>query len=193
MRKFIAILMMFATLSAVADERGEKRLEAISRHYSSLGRYSVSFVMRVGDEQHSGTMLVDGKNSYLKAADLEVFIIDSLRYEVRGEAKEIILDRADVYEKELLNSLNGLSHIATDYIIEEGVDNGCVALRLTPKKSGEAIYVVTTPDGKSVAKLQYGAGENRVEISVKSCQTTTQRLPIFSKEQYKGFELIDFR
>lgn len=193
MRKFIAILMMFATLSAVADERGEKRLETISRYYSSLGRYSVSFVMRVGNEQHNGVMVVDGKNSYMKAADMEVFITDSLRYEVRGDVKEIILDRADVYEKELLNSLNGLSHIATDYTIEESVENGCVALRLTPKKSGETIYVVTTPDGKSVAKLQYGAGENRVDISVKSCQTTTQRVPIFSKEEYKGFELIDFR
>ena len=193
MRKLITIFLLFATLSVVADERGEKRLELISRHYSAIGAYSVSFVLQAGDGVERGVMLVDGNNSYLKVADTEVFVVDSLRYEVRASAKEIIIDRADAYEKELLNSLNGFSAIAADYAIEECEVEGCVAVRLTPKQSGDTIYVITGTDGKSVTKLQYGVGENRVEVKVEQCKKNTQKLPIFNKEQYKGFEIIDFR
>ena len=177
----------------MADERGERRLDAISRHYAAMGRYSVQFVLRAGEGEQKGVMLVDGNNSYLKAADMEVFIVDSLRYEVRGDAKEIIIDRADAYEKELLNSLNGFSAISADYTIEECEVEGCRAVRLTPKRSGETMYVITGPDGATVAKLQYGVGENRVEVIVGEAKKSNEKLPIFSKERYKGFELIDFR
>lgn len=193
MRKFIAILLLFTTLSAAADERGLKRLESISRHYSDMGRYYISFVLRAGDVVQRGIILVDGNNSYMTAGDMEVFIVDNLRYEVHGDSKEIIVDRADAYEKELLNSLNGLSNIAADYTIEECEVAGRAAVRLTPKKAGDAIIVTTTPDGAGVATIQYGSGENRVDIVVKKSQKTTEKLPVFSKEGYKGFELIDFR
>jgi hypothetical protein len=193
MRKLLTIVMFFAALSASADERGEKRLEQIAKHYSSLGRYAITFVMRAGDMVQSGTMLVDGKNTYLKIADMEVFVEDSLRYEVRSSAKEIIVDRADAYEKELLNSLNGFTHLAADYAIEECQIEGRTAVRFTPKKSGDAMYVITGEDGVSVAKLKYGAGENLVEVKVEKSEKSSQTLPRFSKERYKGFELIDFR
>lgn len=194
MRKIITILLLFTTLTAVADERGVKRLETISRHYANMGRYSVLFSLRAGKGlPQRGVMLVDGDNSYLKAGNMEIFIVGNLRYEVRMDTKEIIVDRADAYEKELLNSLNGFSAIAADYTIEECEVEGRTAVRLTPKKSGDVAYIVTTPDGEGVAKLLYSAGENKVEIIVEKSQPTTQNLPIFSKEEYKGFELIDFR
>jgi hypothetical protein len=112
---------------------------------------------------------------------------------VRSSAKEIIVDRADAYEKELLNSLNGFTHLAADYAIEECQIEGRTAVRFTPKKSGDAMYVITGADGVSVAKLKYGAGENLVEVKVEKSEKSSQTLPRFSKERYKGFELIDFR
>lgn len=193
MKRFISILFLFATLSAMADDRGEKRLERIANHYSSLGNYSITFVVRAGDREQRGVILVEGKNTYLKLADVEVFIEDSLRYEVRSSAKEIIVDRADAYEKELLNSLNGFTHLTANYTIEECEVEGRIAVRLTPKQSGETIYVITGADGASVAKLLYGAGENLVETRVEKSEKSTQKLPRFSKERYTGFELIDFR
>ena len=193
MKRLVFILLLFVTFSASADEKGMQRLERISRHYTAMGSYHVSFVLRAGGAEQRGTMLVNGKNSYLKVADTEVFIVGDMRYEVRTSAKEIIVDRADAYEKELLNSLNGLSQITADYTIEECEVDGCVAVRLTPKKQGETIYVVLGADGESVAKLRYGAGENLVEVRVDKSEKSSQKLPIFNKEQYKGFELIDFR
>lgn len=193
MRRLFTILLLFVTFSAWADERGERRLERISRHYSALGNYSLSFVLRAGDGEQKGVLMVEGNNSYVRIADTEVFVIDSLRYEVRGASKEIIVDRADAYEKELLNPLNGFSSVKDDYNIEECEVDGSVAVRLVPKHAGETIYVVTTADGEGISKVKYGNGTDTAEVEVQTTRKGVQSLPKFSKEQYKGFELIDFR
>ena len=193
MRKLFLILLLFVSFTVRADERGEMRLERISRHYSAMGNYSVEFVMRVGGGEQRGIILVEGNNSYMKIADTELFVVDSLRYEVRGSSKEIIVDRADLYEKELLNPLNGFSGVSKNFNIEECEVDGHIAVRLTPKQSGEIIYIVTGIDGESISKVQYGMGDGRVEVSVESSKKDGRKLPIFSKEQYKGFEMVDFR
>lgn len=193
MRKVLTILLLFVTFSAVADERGEARLERISRYYSAMGNYSVEFVLRAGDGEQQGELKVANNNSYMKIADTELFVADSLRYEVRGASKEIILDRADAYEKELLNPLKGFAGVSKDFNIEECEVEGRIAVRLTPKQSGETLLIVTGIDGESISKIQYGVGKNSVEVSVVQNKKGVQNLPVFSKERYKGFELIDFR
>ena len=193
MRRLLVILLLFVSLTAWADERGERRLERISRHYSALGNYSLSFVLRAGDGEQRGELKVEGNNSYVKIADTEVFVVDSLRYEVRGASKEIIMDRADAYEKELLNPLNGFSGVKDDYNIEECEIDGSLAVRLTPKRAGEIIYIVTATDGESIAKVKYGNGTDSAEVEVQTTRKGGLSLPKFSKERYKGFELIDFR
>ena len=193
MRRLLVILLLFETFSAWADERGEMRLERISRHYSAMGNYSLSFVLRVGDGEQSGELMVEGNNSYIKIADTEVFVVDSLRYEVRGASKEIVVDRADAYEKELLNPLNGFSGVKSDYNIEECKVDGRLAVRLTPKSVGETIYIVTAPDGESIAKVKYGNGAESAEVEVQTSRKVAGGMPKFEKERYKGFELIDFR
>lgn len=193
MKRVLTIFLLFITLSAWADERGEKRLERISRHYSALGNYSLSFVLRAGEGEQRGVLAVEGNNSYIKIADTEVYVIDSLRYEVRGASKEIIVDRADAYEKELLNPLNGFSGVRANYAIEEYEEGGRVGVRLTPKRSGESVRIVTSADGESISKVQYGNGKGSAEVEVVSMRRAGEPLPKFDKERYKGFELIDFR
>ena len=185
--------MLFVSLSAWADERGDRRLERISRHYSAMGNYSISFVLRVADAEQRGELMVEGNNSYVKVADTEIFVVDSLRYEVRGASKEIIVDRADAYEKELLNPLNGFSGVKNDYNVEECEIEGRIVVRLTPKQNGETIYIITAPDGESIAKVKYGNGAESAEVEVQTSRKVAGGLPKFSKERYKGFELIDFR
>lgn len=193
MKRIVLLLFLFVSLSAWADERGEMRLERISRHYSALGNYSLSFVLRAGDGEQSGVLAVDGNNSYMSIADTEVFVVDSLRYEVRKSTKEIIIDRADAYEKELLNPLNGFAGVKNDYNIEEVELDGHIAVRLTPKRTGEIIYIVTSFDGEGISYIKYGAENNSVELKVVATRRASKSLPKFEKEDYKGFELIDFR
>lgn len=177
----------------MADERGEKRLERISRYYAAKGSYSVSFLLHAGEEEQEGVLMVDGNNSYVKFADMEVFVADSLRYEVRGASKEIIVDRANLYENELLNPLKGLSKLSADYNIEECEVDGNMSLRLTPKQTGETLYIIIAADGESIAKVKYGSGNAAIEMVIKSTRKISQGLPQFSKERYNGYEMIDFR
>ncbi len=193
MKKIILFFLLFVSLSAWADERGEKRLERISRHYSALGNYSLSFVLRAGEGVQNGLLAVEGNNSYIKIGNTEVYVVDSLRYEVRGATKEIIVDRADAYEKELLNPLNGFASVKGEYNIEECEVDGRVAVRLTPKRSGETIYIITAHDGESIAKLKYGSGDTAAEVEVQTMRRGGNGVPQFAKEHYEGFELIDFR
>lgn len=194
MKKYLLIaLLLVMAFAASADERGERRLERISRHYSALGNYSLSFVLRAGGGEQRGELRVDGNNSYMRVADTELFVIDSLRYEVRATSKEIVVDRADAYEKELLNPLQGFSGMKDDFHIEEVEVDGHTAVRLLPKRQDETIYIVTAADGESISKIKYGSGDAAVEVKVESMKRGGNRVPKFAKEQYPEFELIDFR
>ena len=193
MRRIALITLLFAASLAMANERGEARLKRISTHYSALGAYKVEFKLRASDGVQKGELMVVDKNSYMRVGDTEVYVVDSSRYEVRTSTKEIIVDRADLYEKDLLNPMNGFSNIAADYNIEECEREGSLAVRLSPKQSGETIYVILAADGESILKVQYSSGEHNAEMVLESCYKTSQPLPRFSKERYKGFELIDFR
>ena len=193
MKRVICAISLFIAIAAMADERGEERLERISRHYSALGSYSLSFVLRVGGGEQKGELVVAGNNSYMQMADTEVFVQDSLRYEVRQSAKEIIVDRADAYEKELLNPLNGFASVVSEYRVEECELDGRIALRLTPKRAGEVVYITIGVDGESITSVKYGEGDMAAELQVLSTRHSTKMVPKFNKECYKGFELIDFR
>ena len=193
MRKILLLISLLVVSSAMADERGEARLERISRHYSALGGYGISFVLRVGGTEQKGEILVAGNNSYMSIAGTEVYVKDSVRYEVRSAAKEVVVDRADAYEKELINPLSGFSSVKSEYNIEECEEGGVVAVRLTPKRSGDTIYIITGVDGESISRVRYGVGESAAELQVVKTVRTPKSVPEFDKERYKGFELIDFR
>ncbi len=177
----------------MADEKGKMRLERISRHYSAKGSYAVDFVVRMGGGEQQGELMILGNNAYMKLADTEIFVADTLCYEVRGASKEIVVDRVDARENELLNPLNGFLGISANYDAEECDIEGRLALRLTPKHASDTIYFIIGPDGESIAKVQYGVGESRVEIVVGQSKKQAPTLPTFSKERYNGYELIDFR
>lgn len=193
MKKYLLIVLLLATFVARADERGERRLERISRHYSALGNYSLNFVLRAGEGEQKGELAVEGNNSYMRVGDTEVFIADSLRYEVRPASKEIVIDKAELYERELMNPLNGFASVKADYNIEEVQVEGKVAVRLTPKHTGDTIYIITETDGESIQSILYGVGGASAEVVVEKTRKSHESLPRFDKERYKGFELIDFR
>ena len=193
MKKILVILLLFATLSARADERGVQRLERISRHYASLGDYTLSFVLKMGDAEQGGELAVQGQNIYMRLGDTEVYVADSVRYEVRGAAREVVVDRSELYEQELLSTLNGLVGIGEGYDVVECEIEGRQALRLISKRGGDTIYIILSVDGNSIERLLYGAGGSAVEITLARAQKSIKPIPQFDKGRYSGFEIIDFR
>lgn len=193
MRRLFTLVALFATISAVAEERGQALLQRISQHYAEMGSYEMQFVLRVAGGEQKGVLMVEDNDSYMRVGDTEIYVADSLRYEVRSNAKEIVIDKAALYDKELLNPTNGFASIVADYNVEECERSGAKSVRLTPKRSGETIYVLLKGDGATIAKVEYGADEHSAEMIVESCQKSSRPLPRFSNKDYKGFELVDFR
>ena len=193
MRRILLFLFLLATLSAVADERGEQRLERISRHYASLGDYSLSFVLKMGDTEQDGELAVQGQNLYMRLGDTELFVADSVRYEVRRATKEVVIDRSEHYEQELLSTLNGLVRVGGNYDVAECVVEGRQALRLAAKQGGDTIYIILSVDGESIERIMYGSGEGAMSISLARAQRSTKAIPRFDKGRYSDFETIDFR
>lgn len=193
MRRILLFLFLLATLSAVADERGAQRLERISRHYASLGDYGLSFVLKMGDVEQDGEIAVQGQNLYMRLGDTEVFVADSVRYEVRRATKEIVIDRSEHYEQELLSTLNGLVNVGGNYDVTECVVEGRQALRLAAKQGGDTIYIILSVDGESIERIMYGSGEGAMSISLARAQRSTKTIPRFDKGRYSDFETIDFR
>jgi outer membrane lipoprotein-sorting protein len=193
MRRLFLLLSLFLASSIVANGQSHPLLQRVSRHYAEMGRYDMSFVLRVAAGEQKGLLMVEGDDSYMRVGDTEIYVADSLRYEVRREAKEVVVDKAALYEKDLLNPTNGFASIVADYNVEECELSGAKAVRLTPKRSGETIYVVLKSDRKSIAKVEYGVGEHSAVMIIESCQRSSRSLPRFSNKDYKGYELIDFR
>ena len=193
MRRILLFLFLLATLSAVADERGEQRLERISRHYASLGDYSLSFVLKMGDTEQDGELAVQGQNLYMRLGDTELFVADSVRYEVRRATKEVVIDRSEHYEQELLSTLNGLVRVGGNYDVAECVVEGRQALRLAAKQGGDTIYIILSVDGESIERIMYGSGEGAMSIELARAQRSLKTLPRFDKGRYSDFETIDFR
>lgn len=193
MRRILLFLFLLAILSARADERGAQRLERISRHYASLGDYGLSFVLKMGDVAQDGEIAVQGQNLYMRLGDTEVFVADSVRYEVRRATKEIVIDRSEHYEQELLSTLNGLVNVGGNYDVTECVVEGRQALRLAAKQGGDTIYIILSVDGESIERIMYGSGEGAMSISLARAQRSTKTIPRFDKGRYSDFETIDFR
>lgn len=193
MRKLFTILLLFVTFSTMADERGMLRLERISRHYASLGDYTLSFKIKAGESEQSGELGVQGQNLYMRLADTEVYVADSVRYEVRRGAKEIVVDKSELYEQELLSTLNGLVNVGKDYDVVESDVEGRQALCLTSKKGGDTLYIILSIDGESIESILYGAGEGAMSIELSRAKKSVVTLPKFDKSRYEGFEIIDFR
>lgn len=194
MKRLVAIAVaVAAVLSCYADERGVEIMQRIGRRYSSLNNYSLTFTVTLPNGTGSGgEMSVSGNKLYLKMADNEVFVEDSVRYEVHPRQREIVIDRADAYDKESFNPLKGVDGLTAKYNVEYIESER--ALRLTPKTgNSDIIHIYMCVDGESVERVTLGGGENLVTILVSPAKYTTRQPASFNRAQYSGYEVIDFR
>lgn len=193
MRNILLTILLCATFVASADERGVARLDRVSQNYSSLGNYSIEFKLRVADALQSGRVAVAGNNMYMRVADTEVYILDSLRYEVNASTKEITIDRNEFYKNNLMNPLVGIGEMARDYNVDEMSQDGRIVIRLTPKVNGDVLYLHLTADGTAIESIKYGVGEGALTIEASRPQKSGVPIPKFDIQRYKGYEMIDFR
>ena len=192
MRRIVAfVVAVCAVLSAFADERGVEVLQRVGRRYSALNSYSLAFDIKLPDNATSGGVLsVSSNKLYMKMADNEIFVEDSVRYEVHSRQREIIVDRVDAYDKESFNPLKGVEGLLANYNVEY-VEAERV-LRLAPKSGGsDTLNIYIGVDGESVERVTMG--KSGVTVYVGDVKYTQQQPMSFDRSRYVGFEIIDFR
>lgn len=195
MRRLVLVLIAsMAVLSSYADGRGKEALLSVESYYSSIAACRISLNISFANGQKAaGELGYAGKNLYAKIGDNEIFVVDSLRYEVNHRQKEVVIDRADAYSGEGANSVGLIQSLSSLYNVVEYVESSRM-LRLSPKSGGDdTISVYVAADGKSVERVQMGSGANAVTISVGKVQLSPQLSISFNRAQYAGYEVVDFR
>ena len=184
---------LMVAISCYADERGVEVLQRISRRYTSLGSYRLHFTLALSDGSASeGELAVSGNNLYMKMANNEIFVEDSVRYEVHPRQREVVIDRTDAYDKEGFNPLKGVEGLENNY--DARYDESMRLLHLTPKSgTSDTIVLGVSVDGESVERVTIGGGATAVVIGIGSVKYTQQMPPKFDRTKYNGFEIIDFR
>lgn len=176
---------------------GERLLRAMESELLALGCYEVKFGIETDGYSAAGRYVVAGKDFYLSAEGVEVYVTGGVKYEVNVAKREITIDGIESLGSDIVsNPTRGFTTLLKDYRAEETLVDGCRAVRLVPREaalSSESIVVVADTAARMPSKIVYASSEGAITVRLKSVGAWRDPLPRFEREKYPDYELIDFR
>ncbi len=202
MKKIWVVFQLFALLAAPATfaaDRAEELLSQMAAHFRAMKGYEVSFVVTAGEHTTAGRYAVEGESYYLTLGDAEVFCDGKVRYEVDKRRREVTVNPVDPTSRNLLNNpVHAFDFIGDEYssfLISER--NGEASIRLTPTvknaSAGSTITVTLSTTTKNPLSVVYDYDGEQVSIAVRSVVMLRTPLHRFVRNDFEGFEFIDFR
>lgn len=182
-----------------ADGRAGEILEKLAAGFRALGAYGVTFEVVADEYTTRGSYAVEGENYYIVLGDAEVYCDGKIRYEIDNRRREVTIDDVDAASRNILNNpAHAFDFIGAEYapslVSEEG---GRAVVRLIPtsKNASPAGEILVTVDAAAMRpeSLRYDYDGEQVGIAVLGVAPLGTPLKAFSKENYKGYEFIDFR
>lgn len=156
--------------------------EVSSDEYTTRGRYAV-----------------EGENYYIAVGEAEVYCDGKIRYEIDNRRREVTIDDVDTSSRNLLsNPAHAFDFIGTQYAPSLVSDaEGRAVVRLTPTSAdaspaGEILVTVDTAAMRPES-LRYDYDGEQVQVSVLGIKPLETPLKAFAKDNYAGYEFIDFR
>ncbi|MBR5845648.1 MAG: hypothetical protein IKY65_05245 [Rikenellaceae bacterium] len=204
MKKVIVfIFTLLCTASAWAQSDDAKALIGrLSEQIRSMENYEVSFTVNSGDQKIKGYYAVSGEKYYISIGDAEVFCDGGARYEVNPQNKEVTVDAVDTKSHNILtNPTCAFDFIDGEFAFEMvGVNNGVATVKLTSTAENAvlgAIFVVMDTATAQPRSLTYDIDGAQIAIEVASIDELTGMVDIsmftFDKNNYRGYEIVDFR
>lgn len=195
-RFFTLLLAMVFVLSARAE--GEQMLlRRVAEYVKALGSYDAEVDVAAGEYKASGSYSVAGDSYYIKVGEAEVYADGKTRYEVDHSRKEVSVDVVDLESQNILdNPTRCFDFVDEEYAAELVKEfDGVATIRLEARNEdieGEMLLEVESATGKplSIAYILY---DDRVDVKIKSLTPRKTKLPTFSKGNYKGYDMVDFR
>ncbi len=199
----IFIFTLLCTASAWAQSDDAKALIGrLSEQIRSMENYEVSFTVNSGDQKIKGYYAVSGEKYYISIGDAEVFCDGGARYEVNPQNKEVTVDAVDTKSHNILtNPTRAFDFIDGEFAFEMvGVNNGVATVKLTSTAENAvlgAIFVVMDTATAQPRSLTYDIDGAQIAIEVASIDELTGMVDIsmftFDKNNYRGYEIVDFR
>lgn len=180
-------------------DRAAGILAGVSDGFRALGAYGVSFEVRSDEYVTRGRYAVEGENYYLVLGDAEVYCDGAVRYEVDNRRREVTIDVVDTGSRNILNNpVHAFDFLGSEYAASlAGEQEGRAVVRLTPapgntSSAGNIVLTVDTAAMRPVS-LRYDYDGEQVQVSVLGIKPLETPLKAFAKDNYAGYEFIDFR
>lgn len=205
MKQVIAfIFTVLCTMNVMAQSGNDdaKRLIGdLSEQIRSMENYEVSFMVVSGEQKIKGYYAVSGEKYYISIGDAEVFCDGGTRYEVNPTNKEVTVDAVDNKSHNILtNPTRAFDFIDGDFNFElVASDAAAATIKLTPKAENLLGVIIVDMQREPVkpTALAYEFDGQTIKIEVNSIDELTGMVDIsmftFDKNNYRGYEIIDFR
>lgn len=204
MKKVIVfIFTLLCTINTWAQGDDAKALIShLSEQIRSMENYEVSFTVNSGDQKIKGYYAVSGEKYYISIGDAEVFCDGGARYEVNPQNKEVTIDAVDTKSHNILtNPTRAFDFIDGEFAFEMvGTNNGITTIKLTSTAENAALGVIFVAMDAATAQprsLTYDVDGAQIAIEVASIDELTGMVDIsmftFDKNNYRGYEIVDFR
>ena len=210
MKRLLSLLLLLSAMQSVAAvpaavnvpaaannvpaaDRADAILAGVSDGFRALGAYGVSFEVRSDEYVTRGRYAVEGENYYLVLGDAEVYCDGAVRYEVDNRRREVTIDVVDTDSRNILNNpVHAFDFLGSEYAASlAGEQEGRAVVRLTPAP-GNIVLTVDTAAMRPVS-LRYDYDGEQVQVSVLGIKPLETPLKAFAKDNYAGYEFIDFR
>jgi outer membrane lipoprotein-sorting protein len=204
MKKVIVfIFTLLCTINTWAQGDDAKALiSRLSEQIRSMENYEVSFTVNSGDQKIKGYYAVSGEKYYISIGDAEVFCNGGARYEVNPQNKEVTVDAVDTKSHNILtNPTRAFDFIDGEFAFEMvGTNNGITTIKLTSTAENAALGVIFVAMDAATAQprsLTYDVDGAQIAIEVAAIDELTGMVDIsmftFDKNNYRGYEIVDFR
>lgn len=197
MKRFFTLLLAMAFVLSARAEGEQMLLRRVAEYVKALGSYDAEVDVAAGEYKASGSYSVAGDSYYIKVGEAEVYADGKTRYEVDHSRKEVSVDVVDLESQNILdNPTRCFDFVGEEYAAELVKESdGVATIRLVARNEdieGEILLGVESATGKplSIAYILY---DDRVDVKIKSLTPRKTKLPTFSKGDYKGYDMVDFR
>lgn len=200
------IVFIFTTLCAVnsfaQNDDAKALIDRLSKQIRSMENYEVEFEVKSGDQDIKGYYAVSGDKYYISIGDAEVFCDGSARYEVNPQNKEVTVDAVDAKSHNILtNPTRAFDFIDGEFnFTTVGTNDGVATVKLTSTAENAALGVIFVAIDTTTAQprsLTYDVDGDQIAIKVSSLNEMTGMVDIsmftFDKNNYRGYEIVDFR
>lgn len=196
-RALILIIALISSTSLWAQTTANEWLVALQRTLGS--NYATNMVL-LGEETGGmmGYFVIDGDSYYLTLGAMEVYCDGKLRYEVNNDRKEVVEDRANLEEGDILtNPTRAFDFVSDVYnlAIDSVTANGAT-IRITPKSdvAEVTIYIDVVKRGSKVLpeRVLYDYDGEGYTIELGIIEGTPDATPKWNKANYRGYDIVSF-